>query len=94
MLLIPYYILAALLIYFSFRSFKGGIEYLNYFKHELAKPLPDYTPFVTLFVPCRGIDQGMLENFDALLSQDYPEYEVIFIVDEENNKTKNIIKTT
>ena len=92
MLFIPYYILAALLIYFSFRSFKGGIEYLNYFKHELAKPLPDYTPFVTLFVPCRGIDQGMLENFDALLSQDYPEYEVIFIVDEENDEAKGVIE--
>ena len=93
MLLIPYYILAALLIYFSFRSFKGGIEYLNYFKHERAKPLPDYTPFVTLFVPCRGIDQGMLENFDALLSQDYPEYEVIFIVDEENDEAKGVIES-
>src|SRR5687768_10408571 len=92
MLFIPYYILAALLIYFSYRSFRGGIDYLNHFKQELAKQPTGNTPFTTIFVPCRGIDQGMLENFDALLSQDYPEYEVICIVDEENDEAKDLIE--
>ena len=92
MLFIPYYILAALLLYFSYKSLRGGIDYLNYFKQELAKPQTDYTPFATIFVPCRGIDQGMLENFDALLSQDYPEYEVIFIVDEDSDEAKELIE--
>ena len=92
MLFIPYYILAALQIYFSFRSLLGGISYLNYFKHELAKPSADKTPFATIFVPCRGLDQGMLENLDALLNQDYPEYEIVFIVDDENDEAKNVIE--
>ncbi len=88
-----YYILAALLIYFSYKSFRGGVDYLNYFKQELAKPLRDYTPFVTIFAPCRGIDQGMLENLDALLSQDYPEFEVVFIVDEAEDGAASLIES-
>jgi cellulose synthase/poly-beta-1,6-N-acetylglucosamine synthase-like glycosyltransferase len=88
-----FYILAAVLIYFSYKSFRGGIEYLNYFKQELAKPLADFSPLATIFAPCRGIDQGMLENLDAFLSQDYPEYEVIFIVDEASDEATGLIES-
>src|SRR5215204_578521 len=93
MLFIPFYILAALLVYNSYRSFRGGLEYLRYFKHELGKPLSDYAPFATIFAPCRGVDQGMLENFDALLRQEYPDYEVVFIVDEASDEATQIIET-
>lgn len=88
-----YYILAALLIYLSYRSFRSGLDYLNYFKQELVKSLPDYAPLATIFAPCRGIDQGMLENLDALLSQDYPEYEVVFIVDESSDEATALIES-
>lgn len=87
-----FYILAALLIYLSYRSFRGGIEYLRYFKQELAKAESTYLPFVSVFVPCRGIDQSMLENLDALLVQDYPDYEVVFILDEETDEAKDVIE--
>ncbi len=93
MLTYLFYILAALLIYLSYRSFRGGIDYLKYFEHELAKPLPDDAPLATIFAPCRGIDQGMLENLDALLSQNYPEYEVVFIVDENSDEATALIES-
>ncbi len=93
MLTYLYYILAGLLIYLSYRSFRGGIDYLKYFNQELAKPLPDYTPLATIFAPCRGIDQGMLENLDALLSQNYPECEVVFIVDENSDEATSLIES-
>lgn len=88
-----FYILAALLIYSSYKSFRGGIDYLNYFKQELAKPLPEETPFVTIFAPCKGIDHGMQENFDALLQQDYPEYEVVFIIDDADDPAAVVIES-
>ncbi len=88
-----FYILAALLIYFSYRSFRGGIDYLKYFKQELAKPLPEETPFVTIFAPCKGIDHGMQENFDALLQQDYPEFEVVFIIDDADDPAAVVIES-
>ncbi len=88
-----YYILAAALIYFSYKSFRGGIDYLKYFRQELAKPESNYTPRATIFAPCRGIDQGMLENLDALLEQDYPEYEIVFILDDENDEAAAVIES-
>lgn len=87
-----FYILAALLVYLSYRSFRGGIDYLRYFRSELAKPPTGFEPRVTIFAPCRGLDQGMLENVDALIQQDYPDYEVVFIVDEENDPAAEIIE--
>jgi len=80
-----FYIFAALLIYLSYRSFRGGIDYLKYFKQELGKPRSAFEPFVTVFAPCRGVDEGMQENFDALLGQDFPDFEIVFIVDEADD---------
>jgi cellulose synthase/poly-beta-1,6-N-acetylglucosamine synthase-like glycosyltransferase len=88
-----FYILAALLIYLSYRSFRGGIEYLNYFKRELAKPRSEFAPRVTIFAPCRGVDEGMQANFDALLQQYYPEYEIVFIVDDADDTAASVIES-
>ena len=87
-----FYILAVTLIYFSFKSFRGGIDYLNYFKKELAKPQSAYTPFATIIAPCKGLDEGLSENLVALLEQDYPEYEVMFVVDDERDLAVAVIE--
>lgn len=92
-MLYVFYILAAALIWFSYRSLVGGIEYLRYFRNELAKPPSDWEPFVTVIAPCKGVDQGMLANFDALLQQDLPEYEVVFIVDDADDPAAGIIES-
>ncbi len=80
-----FYILAALLIGFSHKSFRGGIGYLKYFREELAKAPSNYTPFATIIVPCKGLDEGLEANLSALLGQDYANYEVIFVVDDRND---------
>lgn len=91
-MIFAFYISAAVLLFFSYRSLRGGISYYNYFKSELSKPLSDYKPFATVIAPCKGIDQGLVDNLSALLSQDYPEYEVIFVVDSENDPAVNVIE--
>ena len=78
-----FYVFAAILVVLSARSFLGGIAYLRFFKTEIAKPASVFTPFVTVIVPCRGLDTGLEENLGALLGQDYPNYEVIFVVDDK-----------
>lgn len=91
---ILFYILAAMLIWFSFKSFRGGIDYLNYFKRELAKPRSSFTPFVTVIAPCKGLDEDLEANLAALVEQDHPGYEVIFVVDDENDAAVPIIRKT
>ena len=92
--MIVFYICSALLIFLSFKSFRGGIEYLRFFKSELAKPKPDFTPFVTVIAPCRGLDTGLEDNLRALLEQDYPDYEIIFVVDDKNDAAVPVIEET
>src|SRR5215203_6013132 len=82
---IYFYIFAAILIYFSLRSFRGGIEYLRFFQEQLAKPHTEYAPFATVIAPCKGHDEGLLENLSALAEQEYPNYEIIFVVDDPND---------
>ena len=91
--LIIFFIFSAILVWFSVKSLIGGIDYLTYFKQELAKPPSDWEPMVTIFAPCKGVDQGMLANFDALLQQDLPEYEVVFIVDDSDDPAAGIIES-
>jgi ceramide glucosyltransferase len=41
---------------------------------------PDYRPPVSVILPCKGLDQGFEQNILALLSQDYPDMELLFVV--------------
>ena len=84
--------LSILLVWLSFRSFRGGIAYLRFFREELTKPPSDWEPIVTIIAPCKGVDEGMLANFDALLQQDLPEYEVIFVIDDADDPAAAIIE--
>ena len=87
-----FYTLAAVLIYFSYKSFRGGIAYLNYFKKELTRPTSEYAPFATIIAPCKELDEGLNDNLTALLEQNYPEYEVIFVVDDRLDPAVAVIE--
>jgi ceramide glucosyltransferase len=87
-----FYIFAGLLVYFSYKSWRGGIDYLNFFRRELARPAADFTPFVSIIAPCRGLDEDLETNLAALFRQDFPRYEVLFVVDSETDAAVEIIK--
>lgn len=87
-----FYLFAAILILLSFKSFRGGVQYLRFFRSELSKPTPEFTPFVTIIAPCRGLDAGLEENLVALIKQDFPEYEVIFVVDDISDPAVSVIE--
>jgi ceramide glucosyltransferase len=87
-----YFLCAALLIYFGYKSFRGGINYLDHFKKELAKPASGFTPFATVIAPCKGLDEGLAENLNALLVQNYPAYEVLFVVDDRRDQAVEVIE--
>jgi cellulose synthase/poly-beta-1,6-N-acetylglucosamine synthase-like glycosyltransferase len=88
-----FYFFAVVLIFLSYKSFRGGINYLNFFKQELAKPKSNYTPFVSIIAPCRGLDAELQENLSALFRQDFPVYEIIFVVDDEKDEAVAVIKS-
>ncbi len=87
-----FYPFAAVLIFLGYKSLRSGIYYLQFFRQELAKPKSNFSPFASIIVPCRGLDQNLHENLTALFSQNYLNYEVIFVVDNENDESVKIIK--
>jgi cellulose synthase/poly-beta-1,6-N-acetylglucosamine synthase-like glycosyltransferase len=87
-----FYFFALVLIVLSYKSFRGGIDYLNFFKTELARAPSRFTPFASVIAPCKGIDNELRENLGALLSQDYPGYEIIFVVDDETDAAVAVIR--
>lgn len=87
-----FYFFALILIWLGIQSLRGGFRYLAYVKKEIAKPQSNYTPFVSIFAPCRGLDEGLRENLAALFRLDYPAYEVIFVVDSDDDEAVPVIK--
>lgn len=83
--MLVFYFFASVLILLGLASLRGGFRYLAYFRRELSRPLPDYTPRASVIVPCRGLDEGLKENVAALFTQDYPSYELLFVSDREDD---------
>ncbi|MGI8640840.1 MAG: glycosyltransferase [Pyrinomonadaceae bacterium] len=87
-----FYFFASILTFLGYKSLRGGIDYLNYFKRELAKPESNFTPFCSIIVPCRGVDEGLQANLIALFEQDFPQFEIIFAVDDEKDESVKFIE--
>jgi len=55
------------------------------FRREARKPQPSFAPPVSILKPLRGVDPQMYESFRSHCVQDYPEYEIIFGVNEADD---------
>jgi len=73
-----YYALAIVAALRFFRAVDGG--------------LPDFTPPVSVLKPVRGLDFGSHENFASFCVQEYPDYEILFAVNDEHDPTVPLIR--
>ena len=90
--MIIFYFFAAVLVFLSYKSFRGGVNYLIFFKKELAETKPGYTPFASIIAPCRGVDADLEENLSSLFRQNFPAYEILFVVDDKRDEAVEIIE--
>jgi cellulose synthase/poly-beta-1,6-N-acetylglucosamine synthase-like glycosyltransferase len=87
-----YYFLAALLLLQSLLSLRGGFRYLRFFHRELNRAPADFTPHVSVIVPCRGVDQGLRDNLSSLFWQSYPAYEIVFVLEDQDDSALKVIE--
>src|SRR3974377_1668529 len=70
----------------------GILAAARFFRRERAKKLPVFTPPVSLLKPVRGVDFASRENFSSFCNQDYPDYEILFCVNDLSDPAVPLIE--
>jgi ceramide glucosyltransferase len=89
--LYTFYFLAAISIWLGLSSLRGGLRFARYLQAELTQKYSAFTPFATVFVPCRGTDDGLRENLQAIFGQDYPAFEIIVVSDRADDPALAVV---
>ncbi|MFQ5763271.1 MAG: glycosyltransferase, partial [Candidatus Bathyarchaeia archaeon] len=61
-------------------------------KVQVANCDERFHPPATVIVPCRGLDLELDENVRAILTQHYPRYSVVFVVDSQLDPAYNALR--
>jgi len=64
----------------------------RFFRRNKVQTNSDYTPSASLLKAVHGVDFGSYENFASFCKQDYPEYEVLFAVNDEKDPALPLIR--
>ena len=70
----------------------ASVAALRFFRRERARSLPPITPPVSVLKPVRGLDFGSYENFLSFCLQDYPDYELLFAVNDDKDPAVPLIQ--
>jgi ceramide glucosyltransferase len=68
------------------------IAALRSFGRGRRRTLPTYAPPVSLLKPVKGVDFASYENFSSFCHQDYPDYEMLFAVNDDSDPAVPLIR--
>lgn len=84
-------ILAILLVIQSALSLRGGFKFLDLVRRGVKRCPGSYHPPAAVIIPCKGYDDDLEENAVRFLTQDYPGYQVIFVVASRDDPAYQIL---
>jgi ceramide glucosyltransferase len=62
------------------------------FSRKPHRPVNAFTPSVSILKPVRGLDRASYENFATFCRQDYPDYEILFAVADEDDPATDVVR--
>jgi ceramide glucosyltransferase len=87
-----FYFFAAIVIFLGITSLLSGFHFSKYLRSELTRAGSQFTPLVSVIAPCRGLEEGLRDNLAAILAQNYPAYEVVFVSGHAGDPGLEIVK--
>lgn len=75
------------LVYYGAATFAA----LRFFRRVRSRKLPSYAPPVSLLKPVRGTDFATYENYASFCRQNYPDYEILFAVNDASDAAVPVI---
>lgn len=75
------------LVYYIAATFAA----LRFFRRARSRKLPSYAPPISLLKPVRGTDFATYENYASFCRQNYPDYEILFAVNDASDPAVPLI---
>src|ERR1700719_5137742 len=63
----------------------------RYFQKPVIEPDGSFTPPVSILKPIRGLDPDAAENLASFCRLDYPEFEIVFCVDPDDESVLSVL---
>ena len=60
-------------------------------KRRVHRPFVKYRPRATVIIPVKGVDDDLATNIAALCSQDYPDYQLVFVVESKQDPAYSVL---
>jgi ceramide glucosyltransferase len=87
-----FYIVAGLNLLLALWSLWGGFQWLALARRSRLRHAGFYAPRVALICPCKGLEPGIDLNLSALTEQDYPSFEVFFVLARSDDPARSAVK--
>ena len=85
-------LLAAVVLLKGLLGLLHSLSYRRYLDRELSRTPPAWMPPASVIVPCKGSDFELQENMEAILDQEFEDYEVIFVTASESDPSLAVLR--
>ena len=86
-------VFAALLAVQSVASLRDGFRFLRLVRQSRSRKSGDFTPSAAVIIPVKGVDSGLETHVELYLAQNYPNYQMIFVVASEHDPAHAVLNT-